>query len=279
MASTRVASGFAQVNGARLYYETAGEGPPLVLIHAGIADNRMWDNQFELFSKHFRAVRYDVRGFGKSDVAKSVFSHRDDLCQLMRFLNIDKAYLIGLSMGGGMVIDFAIEHPEMVTALIPVASGLSGHEPSSELKAKEEQVDAAFKAGDVARTVELDVRTWVDGPNRDPSQVDRTVREKVRQMDTDTTSRYVGQPAPISGKPLQPPAISRLAEIRAPTMIIVGDQDVQDIMATSELLESGIANARRIVISGAAHMVNMEKAEEFNRLVLEFLQGQASRAS
>ncbi len=275
----RLVSGFAQVNGARLYYEMAGDGYPLVLIHAGIADSRMWDSQFGPLSKHFRVVRYDVRGFGKSDPAKSSFSHRDDLYQLLRFLKIDKTYLLGLSMGGGTAIDFAIEHPGMVAALIPVASGLSGHEASEELKERENQTDAAFKSGDLARTVELEIQTWVDGPNRDPSQVDRRVRELVREMDTYTTSRYIGQPTPIPGTPLKPPAISRLAKIRAPTMIIVGDQDVPDILEVSKLLESGIPNSRRVVVSGAAHMVNMEKPAEFNRLVFEFLQEQGSKLS
>ena len=280
MASTaRPSTGFAQVNGASLYYEMAGEGHPLVLVHAGIADSRMWDGQFGPFSKHFRVIRYDVRGFGKSDPPKGSFTHRDDLYQLLRFLKIDKANLVGLSMGGGMGIDFAIEHPDMVAALIPVASGLSGHESSQELKERESKVDAAFKAGDLASTVELEIQIWVDGPNRDPSQVDRKVRELIREMDTFTTARYIRQPMPMPGTPLKPPAISRLAEIRAPTMIIVGDQDVRDILEISKLLESGIPNARRVVVPGAAHMVNMEKPAEFNRLVLEFLQGQASKLS
>ncbi len=113
-----VTTGFAEVNETRLYYELMGEGQPIVLIHGGAVDRRMWDDQFQAFAEHYRVIRYDLRGSGKSEIPKKQFSNMEDLLHLLRFLNVDKAYLLGLSRGGGVAADFTLEHPEMVDALI-----------------------------------------------------------------------------------------------------------------------------------------------------------------
>src|SRR6266851_3278425 len=114
-------TGFAELNGTRLYYEVAGEGHPLVLIHGGLVDRRLWDDQFDVFAQHYRVIRYDIRGFGNSDVPAGPYSNYEDLYGLLKFLGVEKAYIMGLSMGGGIDIDFTLAHPEMVAALIPVA--------------------------------------------------------------------------------------------------------------------------------------------------------------
>lgn len=133
MADQRDATaGFADVNGARLHYEMAGEGHPLIMIHAGIANLHYWDDQWEPFARAYRVVRYDIRGYGKSVMPPGPFNVRDDLHGLMGHLAIDHAYLMGASIGGGLIIDFALEHPEMVDALIPVVSGLSDGPPPTE---------------------------------------------------------------------------------------------------------------------------------------------------
>ncbi len=262
----QVTTGFADVSGARLYYEMAGAGHPLVLTHAGIADRRMWDDQFEVFARHYKVIRWDVRGYGKSTTPRVPYSGRGDLFGLMRVLDVERAHLVGLSMGGRISIDFALEYPQMVSALIPVASGLSGYQsPPNPIG---DEIEAAIKQGDVARAVELELRRWVDGPNRTPDQVDPRVREKVRQMDTDAFA-YSAEEGQY--QPLDPPAIGRLGEIRVPTLIIVGDQDVPYIVDIAERLAAGIEGAKKTVISGAAHMVNMERPDEFNGIALEFL--------
>jgi pimeloyl-ACP methyl ester carboxylesterase len=265
-----VQSGTAEVQGARLYYEVAGRGHPLVLIHAGIADCRMWDDQFEVFARRFRVVRYDVRGFGRSDMPPGPFSHQADLAGLLGHLDLGRAYVLGVSMGGLIAIDFTIERPEMVAALIPVASALSGSKPSDGLLAQWATVEeVAEKDGDVPRAVELELRMWVDGPRRTPDQVDPAVRERVREMNTAVFMRALrpeGTPVP-----LDPPAIDRLGEIVVPTLIIVGDGDQPDIVATADLLAQGIAGARQVVMPGLAHVPNMERPAEFNSIVQEFL--------
>src|ERR1700756_3460854 len=127
---TILTTGYAEVDNGLLYYETAGKGPALVLIHAGFLDSRMWDDQFELFSKTHKVIRYDVRGFGKSDKATSKFSNYSDLHTLLEYLRVESASLIGCSMGGRIALDFAVEHPNEVQSLILVSPAVSGYKPS-----------------------------------------------------------------------------------------------------------------------------------------------------
>lgn len=265
-------TGMAEVNGTRLYYEVAGDGHPLVLLHAGIADCRMWDDQFSVFAQRYRVIRYDLRGFGKSDVPPGPYTLRDDLYGLLNFLGIQKTYLIGCSMGGSLAIDFTLEHPDMVSALIPVCAGLGGFEPSdtdAEL-AYWEQIEAAEKAGDTARVNEMEVHLWVDGLGRAPEEVNPAIRERVREMNGLALAREaeanLAQP-----QRLDPPAVGRLAEIRVPTLVIIGDQDLSGTQQTADKLASSISGARKVVIHDTAHVPNMEKPDEFNRVVLDFL--------
>lgn len=259
-------SGIAEVNGARLFYEVAGEGPAVVLIHAGIADSRMWDEQFEAFAQHFRVIRYDARGYGRSDMPAGPFAHRDDLRGLLRILGVERAALVGLSMGGSTAIDFTLDHPETVWALVPVAAGLGGYQYSESMLRADAEEEAAFERGDMDAVYEINLRTWVDGPARPPDDVAPAIREKVRQMQRDASTSTEGEP-----RRLDPPALGRLAEITAPTFVISGDADMPDMPAIADLLTTGIAGAQQAIIPGVAHMVNMERPAEFNRLVLDFL--------
>jgi pimeloyl-ACP methyl ester carboxylesterase len=276
MADTHVETGFATVNGAKLYYEIAGAGRPLVLLHAGLADSRMWDDQFSAFAEHCRVIRYDLRGFGKSDQPAEPYSHSADLYGLLQALGIRQAALMGVSLGGSTIIDFALQHPEMVEALIPVASGLSGYngaeDPSNtEIEATYAEAENALKAGDIATAAEDITRIWTDGPRRAPDQVNARVRERVKALTTEWLSRPKPHPEPKEVE-LQHPAISRLKEIQAPMLIIVGDQDVLDILVIADILQKHLARAETLLIPGAAHMVTMEQPEQVNQAVLRLLQ-------
>lgn len=270
-----VQRGFAEVNGTALYYEVAGEGHPLVLNHGGLVDNHSWDDQFDEFARHFKVVRYDMRGFGDSGMLKNgmePYSMERDLYSLLQFLGIEKAYMLGLSMGGSLAIDFTLQYPEMVDALITVGAGLSGFDEDDPeaLKAKFAEMDEAFKNGDIARSVEISLQIWTDGPNRTPEQVDQQVRERVRAMTTHNFER--GDDEEVRPQHVEPSAAGRLSEIRVPALIIVGDQDVELILTIADTLEKGIAGSKKVVIPGTAHHLNMEKPEEFNRVVIEFLE-------
>jgi pimeloyl-ACP methyl ester carboxylesterase len=263
------ASGFADVNGARLYYEVTGSGDPLVMVHAGIADRRMWNSQQPVFAERYTVIRYDMRGFGKSASVDGPFSHHEDLYALLRFLGIERAALMGCSRGGATCIDLALEHPDCTRALILVGAGVGGIHHAGPPPKQWDEVESSFKQGDLERTSELEVQIWVDGPQRTPDQVDPQIRRLVHEMNLialQNETLGLG-----SERSLDPPALSRLSEIHVPTLVIIGDQDQPRVIRSADLLEQRIAGARKVIMSGTAHVPNMEQPERFNRLVLEFL--------
>ena len=267
--------GFAEVNGTRLYYEVAGEGYPLVLMHGGIMDNTMWDDQFAEFARHYRVIRYDLRGYGQSALPGSEsFSMRGDLRALLTFLGIEKTNVLGISMAGSIAIDFTLDYPDMVRALILVAPGVSGYDYDSaeteDEKAMFQEIEAAYERNDLERATELEMRAWVDGPNRTPEQVVPQVRKRVYDMNLRNNRRAAGIEWPATQK-LEPPAFERLAEIRVPTLLIVGDGDVHEQITVVDALATKIPGARKAVMHGVAHVPNMERPAEFNQLVLDFL--------
>jgi 3-oxoadipate enol-lactonase len=264
--------GLAEVNGAQLYYEIAGAGQSVVFIHAGIADSRMWNAQFEAFAQRYRVLRYDHRGMGKSSMPPGPFSLRDDLDALVRHFNMAPAVLIGCSMGGGAELDCALEHPDVARALVLVGAGVSGSplKPSEEMNKLWEQVDELAGKGNLDGANEIELRMWVDGMRRTPDQVDPAVRALVREMNLASFTRDEEHKQGQS-QPLQPPAYGRLGEIQVPTLVIVGADDQPLIVQTADILASQIPGARKVVMEGLAHVPNMEKPAEFNQIVVGFL--------
>ena len=195
-----------------------------------------------------------------------------DLFSLLQFLDIQKTYVLGLSMGGSLSVDFTLQYSEMVDALITVGAGLSGFEEEDpdELKAQEEEMEEAFKRGDIARSVEISLQIWTDGPFRTPEQVNPQVRERVRAMTTHNFER--GDDEEVRPQHIEPPAADRLSEIHVPMLIIVGSEDVEIILSIANKLERDIVGAKKVVIPDTAHHLNMEKPQEFNRVVIEFLE-------
>jgi pimeloyl-ACP methyl ester carboxylesterase len=265
-------NGHVEVNCATLFYQVAGSGRPVVLLHAGIADARMWDDQMAAFTPELTVVRYDLRGFGRSSLPPAPFAHHDDLAGLLRTLALPRVVLVAASMGGEVATAFALEHPDTVEALILVDTLAGNASPSADLHAGWAMVDAALEAGDLASAVELELQQWVDGPARAAGVVDPTVRERVRQMDAALLDR-LAEHEQASERGLEPPAATRLAEIQAPTLVIVGELDQPDAHCSADALIAGIAGARKVVIPGAAHLPSMEQPAEFNRIVLDFIRG------
>lgn len=263
-------TGFVPIGQAHLYFEEAGSGRPLVLLHAGIADCRMWDDQFATFARQFRVIRYDMRGFGKTDPGDEPFSDWEDLVHLLRALEVDFAYVVGVSMGARVAVELALMRPELVRALVLVAPGLFDEEPRSpELLAGWGEIEKALEAGELDRAIEIETRMWVDGPHRDPGAVDPAIRQRVYEMN----ARVWELEDQVHGRQeLEPPAVSRLSDIRVPALIIDGDADQPDILRISARLASEIENARRVTLPNAAHMLSMEQPDRFNELVTDFLQ-------
>ena len=262
-------SGFLNVQGAPLYYEVAGQGHPLLLIHAGIADSRMWDEQFPVFARHYRVGRFDLRGYGKSAIPPNLFAEYEDPAALVHFLGMEQAYVVAVSFGGKIAIDFTLAHPDMVTSLVLAAPLVIGYPESAEVQQFNEEEERLLEQGDLDAAAELNVRTWVVGPRRTPEQINAGVRERVREMQYHAFT--VPVPDGAGEIPLERPAIERLAEIRVPPLLIIGEYDLEEKHALVDLLATEIPRAQRVTGANAAHMVNVEQPDEFNRLVLDFL--------
>jgi 3-oxoadipate enol-lactonase len=265
-------TGFADLDEAEIYYEIAGAGHPLLLLHAGVTDSRMWDEQFDVFARHYQAIRYDLPGFGKSRLLRGPFSIHEQAASLLRFLGLERAHVVGISFGGRIALDLALARPEMVSALILVCPSVSGEKPSDAVRQFGAEEEALLERGDLTAATELNLRMWVDGPRRNSDQVNPAVRERVREMQYHAFT--IPMPEDIEERPLIPPAIGRLAEVRAPTLIVVGDYDIEEKLTLADRLASEISGARKVVVPGAAHMVTMEQPDIFNRIALDFLSEQ-----
>lgn len=261
--------GVAAVNGAEIAYDVAGSGPPLMLLHAGLGDRRMWDDQAPAFAEHFTVIRYDARGFGETRMPPEPYSPAADAVALLDHLGIERAHLVGVSMGSQTAIEVAVTAPERVSALVAVAAR-TGMPVSPTLRSGWDHVNELFEAGDIAGAVEYELRMWVDGPERGPETVDPQIRERVREMNAALFVRDDDEGAEI---PLDPPAAERLSAISAPTLILYGDKDLMDVRLAAEPLAAAIPGARLAVIPDTAHLPQMERPRLFNQLVLNFLLG------
>jgi pimeloyl-ACP methyl ester carboxylesterase len=271
--SAQVKAGFVDIGDGKLYYEEDGDGDTLVLAHAGFVDSGMWDDQWGDFTRHFHVIRFDMRGYGKSDPVSGPVSRRDDLYHLLQALDIQRAHLLGCSMSGQVILDFALEHAAMVSALIPVSASPSGLQPEGKPPRDLLEMVAASKQQDWDRVSDLQMRIWVDGPHRQPDEVDPNVRRRAAEMNQIPVrnNTWAADAQPLN--PLNPPAIGRLNEIEAPTLIIAGALDDPEILRAADVLESEIKNSQKHIIRDAAHVPNMEKPAAFNRVVLDFLRG------
>ena len=262
-------SGFADINGAQLYYEVKGTGHPLLLVHAGVADSRMWDAQVEAFSDVYQVIRFDLRGFGRSNMPSGTFSNYEDIRALLDYLEIKSVYLLGISFGGLVALDFALVYPDYVKALVLGAPSVSGAIPTERIRRFWEAEDAAMEKGDLEGATELNLRLWVDGPHREVNQVSREVRKLVREMQLAIFKKEI--PDDAEEIDLEPPAIERLGEVRVPVQVIVGRLDLEEKLELANRLVREIPDCQKIVIPGVAHMLNMEKTNVFNLSVLDFL--------
>jgi pimeloyl-ACP methyl ester carboxylesterase len=261
-------SGYMGVNGAQLYYQASGAGRPLVLVHAGICDSRMWDDQVPAFNKGYRVVRYDMRGYGRSSMPAGDYSHSSDLEGLLAGLEIEKAVFIGCSMGGRVVVDLALDHPERVSAMILVGASVSGYDFEAEPPPQWDEMVSAFKSGDFVQAAELECQIWVDGAQRTPEDLDPGLRWRVIEMDMIALANEARQ----QGQEIRrPPAALHLGEISVPTLIIAGELDQPDLLQVASTMHASIQTSQLVVMKGVAHLPNMEQPHEFNRLVTDFL--------
>jgi pimeloyl-ACP methyl ester carboxylesterase len=258
-------SGMAAVSGTRLYYEVRGQGQPVVLIHGGNLDCRMWEDQLQPFAERFKVVRYDVRGFGKSDRPTEPYSDVDDLYNLLDHLGIETAHVVGVSMGGTIAIDFALRHPERLDRLVVVGSGLSGYKWPADCNLRQWSIIEA--ARDLGPSVA--VERWLQGPGNAAAMEDVQLAARLQRMATANAHAFLANP--LLPRPIKPPAVERLDEIASPMLIVVGERDEPAIHAIADLLAEQVPGAQKAIIPAAGRWPNMEQPAEFNRLVLDFL--------
>lgn len=261
----------AELNGAEIAYEVRGSGPALTLIHEGIADRRMWRETIPVFEPDFRVVTYDQRGYGDSSLPSGPATYVDDLRALLDHVGVERTALVGASLGGRVALEFAILHPERVVQLGLAAAGLYDWDWGNEVKQFGEEEEEAYESGDLDRAVELNLKLWVDGPRRGPDAVDPAMRAFVGEMQRQAFEIPVPDPEPTSPPPLDPPARERLADIAIPTLVVVGDEDVDDIQQIADVLAEGIPGARKVTLPDTAHMIPLERPQEFNQILLDFL--------
>lgn len=261
------------VAGGNLLVVDEGKGPPVLLLHAGVADLRAWDGVVPpLVAAGYRVVRYDSRGYGGSTAEDVEFSRRADLIAVLDALGIDRAALVGNSMGGSTAFDTAIESPKRVVAVVGVGAGLGGFEPGStpaetELFEAYERVDQADPF-DADALTDFEVRVWMDGPGQPPDRVDAQIRECMRAM-----ARPLNEPGLVKGRatPLDPPANDRLADLRFPVLAVVGTLDFSNVVLTAERLAAAAPNARAVIWDDVAHMVGLEQPDRLAVTIIEFL--------
>ena len=259
-------SGFVNAGAARLYYEQAGAGTDLIMLHAGVADHRQWTATFEHFADSYRVLRYDMRGYGRSEPVAGGFRAMDDLEAVIGALGVrSPAIMMGCSMGGTLAMDFTITHPEAVSALIMVCSGPSGLRldlPTPEIF---DRVAAAEQEGDLDRVCELLTEIWFDGASRAPSDVDAEQRALLYEMcrtGLEHDSKRLGD----REFDLQPAAYKRLDEISVPVLVVVGELDLPYTQAAADYMCDNVRRIERANIGGTAHLPSMEQPRKFNRI-------------
>ena len=234
-------------------HDVRGSGPAVLLVHEGVADRRMWRHQIPVLEPNHTVVAVDLRGFGETPHASGPFSHVEDLREVLDELGIERAAVVGGSLGGRVALELALAHPDRVSRLVLCPPALPNWEWSPVVKAAWQAESDAYEAGDLDRATEVNVELWLV----------RTMQRHAFELP---------EPDPFGPETkLDPPTSRRLGEVGVPTLLVVGDEDVPDFGAIAERLSRELPDARLVVIHDAAHVVALERPEEFNPVLVEFL--------
>jgi pimeloyl-ACP methyl ester carboxylesterase len=264
-------TGHLNLGHGKLYYETVGEGEPIVFIHAAFLDSRMFDAQWTALAEQYRVIRYDMQGFGQSDPASGPLCRRENLRQLLTHLDIEQAHFVGCSNGGQIALDLLLEEPERALSLALVGSTPSGLEqgaPPPEIL----EMFQAYQDGNIARVNELQIRVWFDGLSRQASDVDPHLRQQALLMNRIPVERrtfLVADMQPL--RPLDPPALTRLETVHCPTLVVVGALDHAEVLRAADIMAEKIPDARKVVIEQSGHVPSFERPDVFTPLLREFL--------
>ena len=262
----------ALVNGIQIYYESTGEGFPLILAHEFAGDFRSWEPQVRFFSRRYRVITYNARGYPPSDVPTDEDAYSqdiavEDLRSLLEHLGIDKAHIGGLSMGGTLALNFGLAHPEMAESLIIAAAG-SG---STDVDAWRENV------AESSRGMEQHGMSYMYDYSRGAARVQllrkdpRGYREFADQFLSHSNLGSALTFRGVQGK--RPPVFAIEDEMRAltvPSLIMLGDED-DPCIEPSIFMKSCIPTSGLVMFPQAGHAINLEDPDLFNRTVMDFL--------
>jgi pimeloyl-ACP methyl ester carboxylesterase len=237
----------------------------VVLVHDGVLHSAAWDEVWPEFCKHFRTIRYDRRGYGRSPAATEGYFATDDLAALLRHLKLSHAAIVGSSHGGEISINFALDHPEMVQQLVLVGAVVGGMPYSKHFLDRGSVLGKPLEKGDIQGAVAA--------ASQDKCLVASGNDAAKKRMADLLSANPQDLTHPDFELPVKP-ALARLHEIRIPTLLLVGDADIPDVHAHAGALEAGIPRARRVVISNVGHLMYLERPQEFSRIVISFLTGQ-----
>jgi 3-oxoadipate enol-lactonase len=240
-----------------LWYDETGQGEPLVLLHEGVVDSRIWAPVVPLLAERHRVIRYDQRGFGRSPMPDGPYSLVDDLFSVLDAAGVERSALVGASRGGGIALTAAVERPERVSALVFLGSGLPGHplnvDWTPDQIARWEQAD---EADDWNAMAELDMEAWA------PMGADEELRAMFVENAEGSNSEHWTTDEPVA---------ERVGGIRAPTLVITGGRDVPAINEVGGLLARRIPGAEQAVIEEADHMIPWRAPKELSHLILGFI--------
>jgi pimeloyl-ACP methyl ester carboxylesterase len=267
-----VATRTVEVPDGTLELDVAGDParPAIAFLHPGLWDRRTWDGHFERYAERYHVVRYDARGYGRSTrpVEGRAYSHVEDLIAVLDDVGIDRAALIGNSMGGATAVETAVEHPDRVTALVLVAPGLNADddltsEEEAEFARYEPAYDAAMERGDLEAAREVQVSMWTQLGVEDPAG--RRIRDiafdNIHEMTMDESGR----------RDLDPPILERLGDVAVPTLVLPADHDPLVLQRVSRIYADAIPNARLVEIPQTDHVLNVRQPDAFDEVVLAFL--------
>jgi len=258
------------VPGGRLFAVGEGDGPPIALLHAGVVDSRVWEPFVPLLTDAgYRTIRYDARGFGRSETEDVEFSRVDDLLAVLDAFGIERAALVGNSQGGQIALDLAVSRPDRVVALVQLASGIGGLDVpmSPRDEAVEERYEAVDQAGDIQALTDFELALWGAGVEQPVERLPADLREFLRPMfEAANEGRPRGRQVP-----LDPPAAERLDQLKMPVLFVHGGLDFSYVETFGRHLEANVPNARLVVMPGVAHLLAAEAPEAVARLVLDLV--------
>jgi 3-oxoadipate enol-lactonase len=258
-------TGHLEVTGSKIYYEECGSGPAVVvLLHDGLLHSVTWDGIWKPLCGKYHAVRYDRRGYGRSEAPKSQFAPTEDLYALMTHLKVEHIVVVGNSSGGALAIDFALAHPEMVEGLFLIGPVVDGMDVSTAFIERGQKNMAPLKNGDTRSAAEnWSKDRFIIGEGHDPA------RKKLYELlvDNPQNLKYTGEFEIHNSRPSN----SRLGEIHVPTSIVVGEFDIPDVHAHAGAIEAGIPGAERDIIINAGHLVQLEQPDVLMEKMIPFI--------